>query len=110
MAHEQMEAGILVLMEDLRQVSDGNLTHRAKVSETPVGTLADMLNETVSKLSSLVRGIQTHVSAGAKASQNAADAPGEVDELTAVRVDDGGTVRGDRAGFDRGRGRAVLPR
>lgn len=73
-AHEQTEGEILNLMEDLRQIAAGDMTHRARVSETPVGTMADMLNETVASLSGLVKGIKRHIEKGAAASQNAAEA------------------------------------
>ena len=73
-AHEQTEGEILNLMEDLRQIADGDMTHKARVSETPVGTMADMLNETVSSLAGLVKGVKSHVERGAAASQNAAEA------------------------------------
>jgi methyl-accepting chemotaxis protein len=73
-AHEQTEGEILNLMEDLRQIADGDMTHRARVSETPVGTMADMLNETVVSLAGLVKGVKSHVERGAAASQNAAEA------------------------------------
>ena len=72
-SHEEVETGILQFMEDLRIISNGDLTHRAKVSETPVGTLGDMLNETVMRLGSLVRDIKSHVERGAHISQNAAE-------------------------------------
>lgn len=72
-SHEEVEAGILQFMEDLRIISNGDLTHRAKVSETPVGTLGDMLNETVVRLGSLVRDIKIHVESGSHISQNAAE-------------------------------------
>lgn len=90
-AHEQTEMGILNMMEDLRMIADGDLTHRARVSETPVGTMADMLNETVSRLAGLVKDIKTHVERGAAASQNAAEATGAL--VDSAREDQGAIVQ-----------------
>lgn len=73
-AHEQTEGEIINLMEDLRLIADGDLTHRARVSETPVGTMADMLNETVASLSNLVKGVKAHVEKGSVDFQEAAEA------------------------------------
>lgn len=75
-AHEQTEAGILSMMEDLRTIADGDLTHRARVSETPVGTMADMLNDTMGRLAGLVKDIKKHVEKSSAATQNAVDATG----------------------------------
>lgn len=90
-AHEQTELGILNMMEDLRLIADGDLTHRARVSETPVGTMADMLNETVAKLAGLVQDIKKHVERGAAASQNAAAATGAL--VDSAREDQGALVQ-----------------
>lgn len=75
-AHEQTEAGILSMMEDLKTIADGDLTHRARVSETPVGTMADMLNDTMGRLAGLVKDIKKHVEKSSAATQNAVDATG----------------------------------
>lgn len=55
---DPQQAAILRLMDELQQVAEGDLTHRATVTEDITGALADAVNYTVDELSSLVRGVQ----------------------------------------------------
>ena len=54
-SNEQHEQAILELMEDLDVLGGGDLTRRARVSTSPIGTLADSVNSTMDKIRQLVQ-------------------------------------------------------
>lgn len=58
-ANDAMQESIAVLLEDIQQISSGNLSARAKVSENDVtGVIADAFNLTASSLAKVVRDIK----------------------------------------------------
>ena len=73
-AHEQIETGIMSLMTDLSVVSQGDLTRRSPVSESTVGTLADMLNNTFDRLSGLVKQVKQTADKTVASARDATDA------------------------------------
>jgi methyl-accepting chemotaxis protein len=73
---ERIQNSILVLMEHLRAISQGDLTHRAPVSEDAVGTLADILNHAIDRLRALAREVKMTSEKTTAASQRATDSTG----------------------------------
>ena len=60
-AKEAMQMRALSLLQEVDDVSEGNLTIRARVTEDEIGTIADSYNSTIESLQSLVN--QTKVAA-----------------------------------------------
>ncbi|MEL6927451.1 MAG: methyl-accepting chemotaxis protein, partial [Cyanobacteria bacterium J06600_6] len=54
-AKEAMQMRALNLLQEVYDVSEGNLTIRAKVTEDEIGTIADSYNATIESLQNLVR-------------------------------------------------------
>lgn len=52
------QAAILRLMDELQNISEGDLTREATVTEDITGAIADSINYTVEELRALVRGVQ----------------------------------------------------
>ena len=52
------QAAILRLMDELQDISEGDLTREATVTEDITGAIADSINYTVEELRALVRGVQ----------------------------------------------------
>lgn len=52
---EQNEQAVLEMMEDLELIGNGDLTRRARVSESAIGTLADTINKTVDQLRRMIQ-------------------------------------------------------
>lgn len=61
LAKEVIQSRALTLLQELRDVSEGNLTVRAQVTEDEIGTIADSYNSTIESLQKLVD--QTKVAA-----------------------------------------------
>lgn len=54
----QIEESIMNLMNDMMDISDGNLALRARVAENVTGSIADSLNLTVSRLNQTIAGVK----------------------------------------------------
>lgn len=54
----QIEESIMNLMNDMMDISDGNLALRARVAENITGSIADSLNLTVSRLNQTITGVK----------------------------------------------------
>ena len=61
-AKEAIQARALSLLQEVYEVSNGDLTVRAKVTEDEIGTIADSYNSTIESLQKLVE--QTKIAAG----------------------------------------------
>jgi twitching motility protein PilJ len=69
--HDQTQAAILRLMNELQEVADGNLTVQATVSDDITGAIADSVNFTIEALRDLVGRINRTAAAVAVASSEA---------------------------------------
>lgn len=54
----QLNESIAALMDDMMEISDGNLTVRARMSENMTGSIADSLNLTVQRLNRTLAGVK----------------------------------------------------
>lgn len=54
----QIDESVMNLMTDMMEISDGNLTVRARVAENITGSIADSLNLTVSRLNSTIGNVK----------------------------------------------------
>ena len=78
---EQNDQAILDMMEDLEAIGNGDLTRRARVSESPIGTLSDTINKTVEQLRKMI-------SASKKSTAETMQAAIVASEATGIVIDD----------------------
>lgn len=78
---EHDQASLENLMADLARVGEGDLTRRMAASETPMGALAQVLNEALEKIRRLMVALK-------KANQDNAAAAGRVSEAAGALVDE----------------------
>ncbi|MET0963446.1 MAG: methyl-accepting chemotaxis protein [Noviherbaspirillum sp.] len=81
-ANDQNQAAILRLMNELQEVSDGDLTVQATVSEDITGAIADSLNYTVEELRGLVGRVTKTAEQVTSASNEAQDISTELLEAS----------------------------
>ena len=77
---EQVDQAVFDLVNDLSPMGHGDLTHRARVSELPIGMLADTLNQGLGRLRQLV-------ALAKKTASETSDASLRANEATGVLVD-----------------------
>ena len=77
---EQVDQAVFDLVNDLNPLGQGDLTRRARVSELPVGVLAETLNQGVARLQKLV-------ALAKKTASETSDASVRANEATGVLVD-----------------------
>ncbi|HYP67166.1 MAG TPA: methyl-accepting chemotaxis protein [Thiobacillaceae bacterium] len=80
------QEAILRLMDELGQLSEGNLTMQATVSEDITGAIADSINFTVDELRDLVRGINNATTQLDEAAREANDVSGKLQQATQRQV------------------------
>ena len=83
--HRNQEA-ILRLMDELGQLSEGDLTMQATVSEDITGAIADSINFTVDELRDLVRGINNATTQLDDAARQANDVSSKLQQATQRQV------------------------
>jgi twitching motility protein PilJ len=83
--HRNQEA-ILRLMDELGQLSEGDLTMQATVSEDITGAIADSINFTVDELRDLVRGINKATLQLDNATRQASEVSGHLQQATQRQV------------------------
>lgn len=59
---EEAESGVMALMQDVEMIGSGDLTKRARVSDSMMGTLADAINKTVEQLRRMFQVVRTQAS------------------------------------------------
>lgn len=79
-AGEQNDQAIMDMMEDLDLIGAGDLTRKARVSESTIGTLADTVNKTVDQ-------VRRMILAAKKATAETMDASVRANEASGIVVD-----------------------
>jgi twitching motility protein PilJ len=80
--NQRNQEAILRLMDELGQLSEGDLTMQATVSESITGAIADSINFTVDELRSLVRGINNATTQLDKAAHEANEVSNQLQQAT----------------------------
>lgn len=75
---EQNDRAVLEMMEDLELIGSGDLTRRARVSDSPIGTLSDTINKTVEQLRKMIQTSKKSASETMQAAITASEATGVV--------------------------------
>ena len=76
---EQLQKGVITLLLDIEGAQQGDLTTRAKVDDTEMGSIADAFNATIKSLRNIVTQVK---SASSQVQGSAVDSQASVEKLT----------------------------